>query len=300
MNRLRQRLARDDVLLADGAIGTMLMERGYRLGECPELFNLERPEVLAEIAGQYADAGADMVGTNTFGASPLKLQPYGLADRAAELNRAAVQAAREAVGPEVFVAGSMGPSGKLLQPFGDTAPAELLQSFTVQARALIEAGVDAICVETMVDLNEAKLAVQACRACSDDVVVLATMTFDPTPRGYFTVMGVTIAQAARGLVEAGADAVGSNCGNGSAHMIEIGRVFGAEATVPVVIQPNAGLPELRRGQTHYPETPELMAARIADMVQAGVTVIGGCCGTSPAHIRAFRAALDRPAAAGDP
>jgi len=291
MKDIRDRLARGDVILGDGAWGTLLMERGLPAGEPPELFNLNRPEVIEEIAALYLDAGAEIITTNTFGGSPLKLESFALADRADDINAQAVAAVRRAVGDRAYVSASMGPTGRLLRPFGDTEPARMAAAFEQQATALAGAGVDLFSVETMTDLNEAMLAVTAIRAVAPGVPILATMTFEKTRRGFFTVMGVSIPAAARGLQAAGADIVGSNCGFGIDTMIEIAREFKQHAGVPIAIQANAGLPIISNGATVYPETPDEVAARAPELLAAGVQIIGGCCGTTPVHIRALRAVI---------
>jgi 5-methyltetrahydrofolate--homocysteine methyltransferase len=293
MSELLRRLAERGVLIGDGAWGTMLMARGLESGQCPESVNLDRPELLTEIAELYLDAGADLITTNTFGASPLNLASYSLDDRCEEINRAAVEAVRSAVGDRALVSASVGPTGRILKPYGDADPAEIGQAFSVQIGALVAAGADVICVETMIDRAEAVLAVEAARSVSTEIPVMATMTFDPTSRGFFTAMGVTIEQAAAGLQNAGADVVGSNCGNGIDQMVEIGRGFTEHTELPVLIQSNAGLPEHRGGDLIYPESPEFMAERAAQLIECGVAIIGGCCGTGPDHIRALRELVDR-------
>jgi 5-methyltetrahydrofolate--homocysteine methyltransferase len=180
----------------------------------------------------------------------------------------------------------------LLEPYGATSVAAIQASFRRQAEALIGAGVDAVCVETMTDLREAQLAIRSVTEVSPATPVLATMTFDSTPRGYFTIMGVSVEAAARGLAEAGADAVGSNCGNGIGHMVAIAREFRRHTGLPLVIQANAGLPRTVDGETVYDETPEFMADRARELLAIRVSVIGGCCGTTPAHIAALRAMVD--------
>jgi 5-methyltetrahydrofolate--homocysteine methyltransferase len=294
MRPLRERLAAGDVLVGDGAMGTMLFERGLPPGEPPETVTLARPEVLEEIARLYRDAGADLLETNTFGGSPLKLELHGLADRTEAVNRDAVLAVRRVAEGRAYVVASVGPSGRLLEPYGDTEPEVMAESFRRQLEALAAAGVDAVCVETMTDLAEARLAVRAAKAAAPDVPVLATMTFDPTPRGYFTVMGVSVPKAAAGLAEAGADAIGSNCGNGIEHMVAIAREFRAVSRLPVVIQANAGFPRSVAGRTVYDETPEFLSEKARELLALGVSVVGGCCGTTPAHIRALRAMVDGP------
>jgi len=292
MDPLLARVKQGGVLVADGAMGTMLFERGLKPGECPESINLARPEDLSEIARLYRDAGADIVQTNTFGASPLKLAMYGLDDRTEEVNRAAVAAVRAAVADNAYISGSCGPSGRLLKPYGDTDPDVVYASFRRQMAALIGAGVDVVCVETMMDFNEARLAIRAAKDVSASVPVLATMTFDATPRGFYTIMGVDISTAAAGLQEAGADVVGSNCGNGIENMIRIARAFRDCTALPLIIQSNAGLPETKNGKLVYPESPAFMAEKARELVALGVSIIGGCCGTTPDHIRAIRRIVD--------
>jgi 5-methyltetrahydrofolate--homocysteine methyltransferase len=289
---LLARLAAGDRLVADGAMGTLLLSRALAPGLAPETIALERPAVLEDIARRYLEAGADILETDTFGGSPLKLALHGLEAETEVINRAAVAAARRAAGDRAYIAGSCGPSGRLLTPFGDTSPDAMSDSFHRQMAALIGAGVDCICVETMTDLAEAQLAVRAAKNVAPAIPVLATMTFDATPRGYFTIMGVTVAAAAQGLAEAGADVVGSNCGNGVEHMVAIAREFRRHTALPLLIQPNAGLPRMEGDVTVYDETPAFMADKARGLLEAGVAIVGGCCGTTPAHIAALRALVD--------
>jgi 5-methyltetrahydrofolate--homocysteine methyltransferase len=291
MERFRERLGRGRVIVGDGAWGTLLMERGLEPGQSPETFNLTRPEVLAEIGRAYLAAGAELLTTNTFGASPLKLRSHGLEAEAGEVNRRAVAALREIAGGKAYVSASMGPTGAILEPYGDTTEDAIHAAYQQQVEALAEAGADLLCVETMIDLREAALAIRASRNVAPELPVIATMTFDATPRGFFTVMGTSLEQAARGLEEAGADAIGSNCGNGSETMVRIAVELRRHSRLPLVIQPNAGLPENRAGEVVYPESPEFMAEQARCLAEAGVTVIGGCCGTTPEHIRAIKAIL---------
>jgi 5-methyltetrahydrofolate--homocysteine methyltransferase len=286
-----ERVAGGEILVSDGAMGTMLMSYGLKPGEPPESFNLSQSSVLESIAQAYLDAGADIIQTNTFGGSPLKLALYGLDARTEEINRSAALAVERVAGDFVFVSGSCGPSGKLIKPYGDTESDTMYKSFKRQIAALIHAGVDIICVETMTDLTEAALAVKAAKAIDPSVPVMATMTFDPTPKGFFTVMGISVKQAAEGLEDAGADIVGSNCGNGIENMIEIARGFKTYATLPIIIQSNAGIPQMDGAKTVYPETPEFMAEKAKELAHLGISIIGGCCGTTPEHIRSIRKAV---------
>jgi 5-methyltetrahydrofolate--homocysteine methyltransferase len=292
MERLLDRLTKGEVLLADGAMGTMLFDRGVKPGDCPERINLEHPEILEEIARLYLEAGADIVQTNTFGGSPLKLSQYSLDERTEEINANAVRAVREVVGDRAYVSASCGPCGKLLKPYGEASPREVAEGFRRQMQTLIREGVDMICVETMTDLEEARLAVEAGKSISYSTSVSATMTFDLTPKGFFTIMGVGIEQAAKGLQAAGADIVGSNCGDGIEKMIKIAAEFRKHTLLPLIIQSNAGLPETKEGRISYPETPEFMARRSRKLLETGVNIIGGCCGTTPEHIAAMRGVVD--------
>ncbi|MEO0081628.1 MAG: homocysteine S-methyltransferase family protein [candidate division WOR-3 bacterium] len=292
MRPLRERIAAGETILADGALGSLLIERGLQPGQAPEEFCLTQPGLLKEIVRLYQDAGAEVFQANTFGASPLKLTRHGLADRAAEINRQAVAIVREVVRGNGYVWASVGPSGQLLKPYGDTEPGTVLENYTVQARALAEAKPDLIAVETMTDLAEAVLAVRAVRQANPDMLLVATMTFERSKRGFFTIMGNSIPQTAQSLVEAGADLVGSNCGNGIEKMVEIAREFRRVTDRPLVIRPNAGLPDITEGQPVYPETPEFMATCVPELLETKLGILGGCCGTTPAHIREFRHVLD--------
>ena len=291
MEPLARRLERGGVVLADGAWGTLLIERGLGPGECPEALSLSRPEWIEEIAALYLDAGAEILTTNTFGGSPLKLRGYGLEHETERINRRAVELLRGVAGERAWISASVGPTGALLEPYGDTPEREVLAAFERQAAALAEAGADAISVETMIDLREAALAVRAARSAAPGIPVLASMTFDATPRGFYTIMGASLAQAVAGLADAGADVIGSNCGNGSETMVAVARELVERSPRPVLVRPNAGLPESRAGRVVYPEGPELMARNALRLAALGVAVVGGCCGTTPEHVRAAGAAI---------
>jgi len=291
MERLLDRLHDGEILIADGAIGSLLIERGLISGHCPEELNLTQLGILEEIAGLYLDAGADIIQTNTFGGSPLKLAAYSLEDKASIINRNAIAAVMNAVSGRAYISASCGPSGKLLKPYGDTDSELILESFEVQMRAFAEAGCDVICIETMMDLEEMLLALSAAKKMAPGIPVMTSMTFNATPRGFFTIMGDRIEQTAHTLEDAGADIVGSNCGNGIENMIRIAREFREHTGLPILIQSNAGLPEMRDGEVFYPETPEFMALKAEELVDAGVSIIGGCCGTTPEHIRMIRSRI---------
>ena len=222
----------------------------------------------------------------------VKLAMYGLQDETEEINARAVRAVRAAVGDRACVYGSVGPCGLMLEPYGEAEPDAVRSSFMRQIRALVAEGIDSLCIETMMDLQECRLAIEAARAVSGTLPILATMTFDRTPRGFFTIMGVDVPTAAAGLAAAGADVIGSNCGSGIEPMIEIARAFAACATRPLIFQPNAGLPRSAGGRTVYDETPEFMADKSRHLIEAGAAILGGCCGTTPDHIRALRRVVD--------
>jgi 5-methyltetrahydrofolate--homocysteine methyltransferase len=291
MKKFTKRLKEKRIIIADGAMGSMLIDRGLKAGECPELLNLASPEMISEINRQYLDAGAEILETCTFGANPLKLARHKLEHRFEEINKAAVAITRAVAGSKSYVAACIGPSGRIMKPYGDTEPAAVQSSFERQMQVLIHAGIDIIWIETMTDLREAVIAVLAAKKETPRVPVIATMTFDKTQRGYFTIMGNSIEQAARELESAGADAVGSNCGNGIENMVEIAGVFAKTTRLPISIRPNAGLPVLRAKKPVYPETPNFFAEKAHDLVSIGVRIIGGCCGTTPLHIEKLKKAL---------
>jgi 5-methyltetrahydrofolate--homocysteine methyltransferase len=292
MKNLLKRLKNGEILVADGAMGTMLLDLGLKPGEPPESFNLTRLEVLEKISSLYLDAGADIIQTNTFGASPIKLSFYSLEDKAEEINRNAVLVVRKVVKDRAYISASCGPSGKLLKPYGEVEPEEIYNSFETQINTLISAEVDIICIETMTDLREATLAIKAAKTISPSTPVIATMTFDPTPKGFYTVMGVNIEDAAQGLEEAGADIIGSNCGNGIENMIKISKEFKKFSSLPLIIRSNAGIPRMQGNKPIYPETPEFMAEKAKELVSIGISIIGGCCGTTPEHIKVLRKMVD--------
>jgi 5-methyltetrahydrofolate--homocysteine methyltransferase len=279
----RSRLTASQPLFADGAWGSMLVARGLPRGDAPESWTIERPDVLCEIATDYLAAGARILTTNTLGATPLRLAP-GLARRATELNTRAVELVRRVAAGRAWVAGSVGPTGRLLAPFGDLQPDAAYAAFAAQVTALARAGADLIAIETMVDLTEATMAVRAARTVAR-LPIVATMTFDVTARGVCTAMGVSVEQAARALEAAGADVVGASCGNGAAAMLPVAREFVAHARVPIAIRPNAGAPLHGHDVAGYVEEPEEFAAAAAGLRLPGIAILGGCCGTTPAHIR---------------
>lgn len=292
MENILDRLQRGEILVGDGAMGTLLMQRGLKHREPPESFNLSKPHILVEIAALYMNAGAEIISTNTFGASPIRLRQFSLEKDMEAINHIAVTAVRKAVADKAYVSGSIGPSAQMLKPTGDADPEDVAASFRSQAIALLSAGVDLICIETMTDAAEAVLAVKAVRSLDPEIPIMATMTFGKIPQGYFTFMGNSIRDVVEILQAAGADIVGSNCGNGMESMVEIARELKKHTKAPIVIQGNAGLPIVGDTELIYPETPDFMAGKAIELLDLGVQIIGGCCGTTPAHIRAIRKVVD--------
>lgn len=281
------------ILVSDGAWGTLLQAAGLESGACPESWNLEHREQVRRVAEEYFSAGADMVETNSFGGNRFKLAHYGLDTRCAEINRIAAELSREAAGNDRWVLGSVGPTGKMLL-MGDVTEEQLYDAFAEQAAALEAGGADAICIETMSDIEEARIAVRAARD-NTRLEVAATFTFEKTVQGeYRSMMGVAPVDAARAMREAGADIVGTNCGNGFERMIDIVKQIAADLPdVPILVHANAGMPVLEQGESRYPDSPEFMASLVPDLLNSGARIIGGCCGTSAEHIRAIRLAVDR-------
>ncbi|MCC6487925.1 MAG: homocysteine S-methyltransferase family protein [Candidatus Hydrogenedentes bacterium] len=292
MKSIREDVAQKGILVSDGGWGTFLVAAGLGPGECPELWNIDHPDVVRSIAKSYADAGADIVMTNSFGGSRITLEPHGLADRASELNEVAARLSREVAGETIHVLASMGPTGKLLM-MGDVTEEQLYNAFAEQAIALERGGADACSVETMAALDEAAIAVRAVKE-NTALEVVASFTFNMhTDTGYRTMMGVSIADMAAGMLSEGADILGANCSLGPIERIEVIRDLRAAApTIPILVHPNAGMPHRADdGCVTYPETPEMMASRVPELVKAGANIIGGCCGTGPGHIRAIVAAV---------
>ncbi len=276
-------------VIGDGAMGTMLQQMGLTSGGAPELWNVERPDVIRSIYQGYVDAGSQIIETNTFGGNRYRLKLHNLQDRVHELVKAGAALAREVAGDDILVAGSMGPTGELMQPMGDLTYEYAVDAFAEQAAALAEGGVDFFLIETMSDLNEVKAAVEACRQVSD-LPIATTLTFDTN---YHTMMGVGPAQAVQELADFGVKIIGANCGNGPEETrYAIQQMAAARPEgVYLMAQSNAGLPHFEHGEIVYDGTPEVMAQLALDLAGMGVDIIGACCGSTPAHIKAMREAL---------
>ena len=296
MNRLETLLSTHDYLLADGGMGTMLMSAGLEQGNSPEAWNVLYPERIRAVHRGYVEAGARIILTNSFGGTRFRLKLHDLQARVYELNRAAAELARaeaSAARHPVVVAGSIGPSGEILQPIGALSFAEARAGFAGQAAGLVAGGVDVLWIETMSDLNEVRAAVEGVRSVTS-LPIVTTMTFDTNGR---TMMGVTPVQALAALRPLEPLALGGNCGNGPAEieavvqaMYAADQTSGARAT-PLVAKSNAGIPEYVNGELRYNGTPEVMACHAVRVRDLGASIIGACCGSTPAHIQAMAAAL---------
>jgi 5-methyltetrahydrofolate--homocysteine methyltransferase len=287
---------RKRVLLGDGAMGTQLMLAGLEQGNCGEKWNLTHPERVLAIQRRYAEAGSDCILTNTFGGSRVMLNRHGNGDEAVAINKAGVEIAREAFGGRPgFVIGDIGPFGGLLEPYGDFTEAEVSAAFKEQAKALVDAGADALIIETQTALEELLLGIQACKEAGAPCVI-GSLAYDVTLDGttFRTMMGVDAERAAEFMVEHGVDIVALNCGTGMD--MERARLavlrYREKTQLPVMVQPNAGQPKLVDFKVVYDETPEQMAPGVIPLVEAGARIIGACCGSTPEHIRAFRAQLE--------
>jgi len=270
-------------VLGDGAMGTMLLEHGLSPGDCPEAWNLEHPEIVSSIHQGYVDAGSDFIETNTFGANPIKLARFDLDRKLEDIIRAGVDLARQAAGKRCLVAASIGPTGALLQPYGDTPREKVADAFRATVQAVAQADIDFFLVETMSDPEEARLAIGAIREFSDRPIV-ATMAFTKGAKGYRTMMGTTPEQCATVLADAGAHIVGVNCCAGTGEAAEIVAEMRQVSSYPLIAQPNAGAPKLERGRAVYPESPQSFARGMEQVLAEGAVIIGGCCGTTPEHI----------------
>jgi 5-methyltetrahydrofolate--homocysteine methyltransferase len=285
---LRERIKKG-LFVLDGAMGTQLIARGVEVGKCNDYLNIESPDIVFDVHKAYLEAGSDAVLTNTFGANRYALARPGLGDKVEEINTAGAQVARRAVGEEKYVLGDIGPSGDFLEPLGSLKPDELKNAFANQAKGLLAGGVDGFIIETMTALDEVAIAIEAVKSVCE-LPVFASMAFDRAGEDYRTMMGVDVESAVAKIVPLGVDAVGFNCGTASLdEYIELTGKFILAAggrDIVILAEPNAGKPELVDGRAVYSVSPEDFAAAVEKIHSAGVNIIGGCCGTSPAHIEA--------------
>lgn len=282
------------ILLGDGAMGTQLQLAGIEAGGCGEAWNLDEPEKVLAIQQAYAKAGSDCLITNTFGGSRYTLNRHGQAGRTYELNKAAAGIARQALGERGWVLGDVGPFGGFLEPLGETSDEELFEILSEQIQGLLDGGADAIICETQTALEEASVGIRAAKKL-DAPCVIASFAFDKVVDGYRTMMGVSPGDVVACLVDLGVDIFAANCGTGMdiAAYTQIIREYREATDRPIMAQPNAGQPSMKAGQVIYLETPQLMASHVGDLVEAGASIVGGCCGTTPEHILLFRQELDR-------
>lgn len=295
---LKERIS-EGLFLLDGAMGTQLIARGIELGRCCDYLNIEQPDTIFEIHQAYFRAGSDAVLTNTFGANKYALARHGLSDKVREINIAAVKIARRAAGARKYVLGDVGPSGDFLQPLGNLEPEELKDAFAEQAKALSAGGVDGFIIETETSLDEATIAVEAVKQASRDLPVFVSFAFDQIAGDFRTMMGVDVKSAVTKMVSLGVDAVGFNCGTVSLdEYVELAKKFVStvktlDKKVSVFAEPNAGKPELVDGRAVYKVSPEDFAAATEKIYSAGANIIGGCCGTTPEHIRVLAEMLQK-------
>ncbi|MDD4179387.1 MAG: homocysteine S-methyltransferase family protein [Candidatus Margulisbacteria bacterium] len=275
---------KNKVLIIDGAMGTQLMDRGVRPEDCFDAVNIKKPEIVEAVHKAYVEAGADIVETNTFGANRIKLVDYKLDNKVREINVAAAQLARKAIGEKGFVCGSIGPLGKMLEPLGETTFDQAYEAFVEQAKGLEEGGADVISIETISDLQEMRAAVVAVKN-STKLPIIASLTYDD---GEKTVYGTTPEVAVAVLEPLGIDIISANCSTGPEGMLKVAKRYLAATKLPVMVMPNAGMPELVGNKAVYKMSPEKFASYSKKFVEMGVRIVGGCCGTSPEHIRAVK------------
>lgn len=291
MNKLLDFIKNDKILVADGAWGTLLFEKGLISGDCPEEWNLTHSAEVFDIAESYVNAGSDIISTNSFGANKFKLMFYNLEEKLSEICQAAVRISRSAAGKNKLVMASMGPTGKFLIT-GEVSIDELYNTFSKQAIAFEKEGADGVCIETFYDLQEAEQAIKAVKH-ETSMTAVCSFTFDKTQNGFSSLMGISPEKMTEALIIYGADIIGTNCGRGFEDMIEITkRIRTVSKDIPVIVQANAGLPEIIDGKLSYLETPEKIRNIIPRIIDAGANIIGGCCGTTPEHIKVIRKIVD--------
>lgn len=276
------------ILLADGAMGTQLIKNGLTEGICPESFNTEKPEIIINIAKLYKEAGSDIISTNTFGGNIFKLKEFDRENFAEEYNSKGVSLAKSVMRNDGFVFSSCGTTGQIVTEEGGFASCDdLYNAFAEQISAQAEGGADGILIETQYSKYEASAAIKAAKE-NTSLPVICTFSFEKGRRGYRTMMGLSVENAIKTALDSGADIIGSNCGNGIENMVEICREIRSITDRPILINSNAGLPVLENGITVYKEDPEYMASFVPALIEAGANIIGGCCGTSPEHIKAMK------------
>jgi len=284
-----EKILEERPLLLDGAMGTMLQGQGLKSGDCPEKWNIINPQIVKKIHYDYINAGSDIVLTNTFGANRIKLNNYNIGADVSSINESAVRISREAITKsnhshrKVYLAGSIGPTGKILEPYGELSFQKAYENYKEQVLILAEEGIDLVILETFYDLEEIKSALKAVKE-NTDLMVIASMTFDKNLK---TIYGITPEKAAMTLEKEGADGIGANCGTGPDIMYEVLKLMKKVSTHYLLAEPNAGIPELVDGKIFYPASPKKMADYAKKFKDLGIDMIGGCCGTTPLHVKAM-------------
>ena len=284
MHKISELVNTGKILTSDGAWGTYLFKKGLASGSCPEEWNLTHYDEVYEIAKSYVEVGSDIISTNSFGSNLFKLSQYGLQEKLSEICQTAVEISRKAAGSNKFVMASLGPTGKFLI-MGDVTSEDLYDSFKQQAIAFEKGGADAVCIETFYALDEAEQAITAVKE-NTSLEIICTFTFDKSEYGFKTLMGITPQQMTESLIICGADIIGANCGSGFEDMIEnVKKIREVSEKIPIVIQANAGMPVIENEQLIYSETPDKIKEIVPKLIDAGANIIGGCCGTTPEHIK---------------
>lgn len=303
----KNKVLNNQLLLFDGAMGTMLLQNGLKSGECPENWNITKPQVITNIHKQYLLAGANIIETNTFGANYAKLKIFNLGKKTSKINFSAVKNAKKSIEEvkiflkdeiisnnderktmnEKQIFGSIGPSGKILKPYGDTTIKQMQKYFSEQVKRLIAGGVNGFIIETMLDTEEAKCIVDEIKS-KTNLPIIVSFTFNKAKNNYWTLMGKTPVQCVEELSKFKIQAIGTNCGLGIDDIINIVKIYKQNTKLPILAQPNAGMPKVKNGKTVYPQNAKYFAQKIKDLIKAGATLIGGCCGTTPEYIKAIK------------
>ena len=284
---------KNKILVSDGAMGTMLQYNGLPVGHCPEEWNISNPEIIASIHKQYFKAGADIVETNSFGGNKFRLKHYGFEDQIYSFNVASAEIARKYCPDGKYVSGSVGPTGEFLQPLGTATSIDLEDAFRDQIRGLIDGGVDVLFIETMSYVEEIFAAVTVAQAINPKMPLIASMSFERGPSGFRTMMGISIPDFIQAVNEQPLVAIGANCGKGADEIIDIMEEFRQHTDMPLIAQANAGLPETVDEKIVYQETPQQRGELTRVLISEKVNIIGGCCGTTPDHIKAIRDTVDK-------
>jgi len=286
--KILNEIKKGKIFLLDGATGTFLQNNGLEPGGCPELMNIESPKVISKMAHNYFSNGSDIVLTNTFGGNYFRLKHYGLEDKVVEINKLATEIAIAASKEyeEKYVFGSIGPTGEFIEPLGDISEDQMYECLFNQMKGLYDGGVDGFVIETQIATEETLLALRVAKE-NFNVINIVSFVYDKGPKGYFTMFGLSPAQSIEMFFNAGADIVGTNCGNGSEKMVEISTELRSKTKKPILVQANAGIPIIKKNDIIYPESPKTMVEQYEKLIDLGVNILGGCCGTAGEHIYEF-------------